>query len=124
MFTRASPEFDCAYRHSIYPQGYAYRGHVIGHSIDNDSRMFSVAALLNRVNGDVFGVTLRRAQINRDGGPHAISDMPVELKSVELRYSRRLGAGKVGVGIGYTDPAVSADSSSGVQGFAVWQHGF
>ena len=125
VFTSEAPEFNCAYRHPIYPQGYAYRGQIIGHSIDNDSRMVSVAGLLTRPNGDVFGLTLRQAQINRDGGgPHAISDIPVDLDSVEFRYSRGLGAGKISLGIGYTDPAISADSSSGVRGFAVWQQGF
>ena len=32
----------------IYPQGYAYRGRIIGHSMDNDSRMFTLAGLLTR----------------------------------------------------------------------------
>jgi hypothetical protein len=86
--------------------------------------MFSLAGLLTRGNGDVLGVTLRRARINRDGGPHAISVIPLDLDSVELRYSRELGAGKVSAGIGYSDPPIDPDSSSGVQGFVVWQQGF
>jgi hypothetical protein len=124
VFTSEAPEFNCAYRNSIYPQGYTYRGRVIGHSMDNDSRMFSFAGLLTRGNGDVLGITLRRARINRDGGPHAISVIPLDLDSVELRYSRELGAGKVSAGIGYSDPPIDPDSSSGVQGFVVWQQGF
>ena len=41
-FTREQPAYNCAYRNGIYPQGYTYRGRIIGHSMDNDSRMFSL----------------------------------------------------------------------------------
>ena len=29
-FSREAPKFDCAYRNSIYPQGYTHRGRIIG----------------------------------------------------------------------------------------------
>jgi hypothetical protein len=120
-----APEFNCAYRHYIYPQGYTYRGRIIGHSLDNDSRMLSVAGLLVRENGDVLSLEFRRAEINRDGsGTHAISEVPVDLDNVELRYSRGFGAGKISVGIGYDDPAIPAGSSSRFHGFAILQQGF
>jgi hypothetical protein len=119
------PEFNCAYRHNVYPQGYAYRGRIIGHSIDNDSRMLSVAGLLTRDNGDVVSLEFRRAKINRDGsGTHAISDVPVDLDNVELRYLRGLGGGKISFGVGYDNPAISAEASSGVHGFMTWEQGF
>ncbi len=92
--------------------------------MDNDSRMFTLAGLLNRPNGDVFSLALRRVELNRDGGDHRISDMRVDLDNVELRYSRVFGAGKISLGIGYQDPAISAESSSRVNGFAIWQQGF
>jgi len=122
-YSRHTPLYGCAYRNSIYPQGYAYRGRIIGHSMDNDSRMYTLAGLLTRENGDLLGVTLRRVELNRDGGDHAISEVPLNLDNVELRYSRGLWAGKVTVGIGYDDPAISADASR-VHGFATWQQGF
>jgi hypothetical protein len=123
-FSREVPQFNCAYRNAVYPQGYAYRGRIIGSSMDNDSRMYSLAGILTRSNGDVWSVTARKLELNRDGGDHALSDVPLDLDNVELRYSRALGAGKISVGIGYEDPAIQADSSSRVHGFAVWQQGF
>jgi capsule assembly protein Wzi len=123
-FSREAPLFNCAYRNSIYPQGYAYRGRIIGDSMDNDSRRLTLAGLLTLENGDFFSVTLRRAKINRDGGTHTISEVPVDVDNVELRYSRGFGAGKISVGLGYEDPMVGADSSSRVQGFASWEQGF
>ena len=124
VFSREEPEFGCAYRNSIYPQGYAYRGRIIGHSMDNDSRMFTLAALLNRGNGDAWSLSVRRVDLNRDGGDHAISDVPVDVNNVELRYSRELGAGMISAGIGYEDPALTAEASSRVHGFVSWQQGF
>jgi Capsule assembly protein Wzi len=123
-FDRENPDFGCAYRNEIYPQGYAYRGQIIGSSMDNDSRMFTLAGLLTRPNGDVLTITVRRADINRDGGDHAISEVPLDVDNVELRYSRGLGAGKVSVAIGYEDPAIGPQSSSSMHGFVSWQQGF
>jgi hypothetical protein len=124
-FTRQVPRYDCAYRNSIYPQGYTYRGRVIGDSMDGDSRSYSLAGLMNRPNGDVLSVLVRRLEINRDGGaPHAISSSPVDLDNVELRYSRVLGFGKVSIGIGYDDRTATSDSGTTVRGFVVWQQGF
>jgi len=123
-FTRQEPIYGCAYRNSLYPQGYAYRGRNIGHTIDNDSRMLTVAGLLTRVNGDVLSVALRRVNVNRDGGAHPISDVPLDLDNVELRYSRVLGVGKIGVAIGFQDPATGVESSSRVNTFVTWQQGF
>jgi hypothetical protein len=123
-FSREQPEFDCGYRSSISPQGYAYRGRIIGHSLDNDSRMYSFAAMLTRPDGDAASFVLRRMNLNRNGGPHAISDVPKDADNVELRYSRRVGLGNVSVGMRYEDPEISTDSSSRVIGFASWQQGF
>jgi len=69
-------------------------------------------------------LTLRRLELNRDGGDHAITEVPLDVDNVELRLSRALGAGKVSIGIGYEDPATRADSSSGAHGFLNWQQGF
>ncbi len=125
MFNEDSPQFDCAYRHPIYPQGYTYRQRVIGHSLDNDSRMFSVAGLLIRPNGDVLSIEVRRAKLNRDGGgTHAISEVPADLDNVELRYSREFGFGKVSVGLGQDDFTSGTANDTDVRGFITWSQGF
>jgi hypothetical protein len=123
-FSRETPEFGCAYRHTIYPQGYAYRGRIIGHAMDNDSRMFTLAGILTRDGGDTLSVSLRRVQLNRDGGDHAITDVPLDVDNVELRYSRGLGAGKISAGIGYETPPLMAGSSARLHGFVSWQQGY
>jgi hypothetical protein len=122
-FSRQSPELGCAYRNSIYPQGYTYRGRIIGHAMDNDSRMYSLGGILTLPNGDVASLDARRVELNRDGGAHAISDVPADLDNVELRYSRAFGFGKVSLGLGY-DAADGGDTRSGARGFVTWQQGF
>jgi len=124
VFTQEQPEYNCAYRNVVYPQGYTYRGRILGHSMDNDSRMYTLGGILTLDKGDVLSLTLRKVELNRDGGPHAISQVPLDVDNVELRYSRALGAGKISVGIGYDDPALAPDSTSQVHGFASWQQGF
>jgi len=124
-FMNDPPDFNCSYRHPIYPQGYTDRGRIIGHSLDNDSRQFSVAGLLNRPNGDVISIELRHAQINRDGtGTHAISSVPADLDNVELRYSKNFAIGKVSMGLGYDDWSVPDVADSDVRGYLRWQQGF
>jgi hypothetical protein len=123
-FTRETPEFDCAYRNAIYPQGYTYRGRNIGHSIDRDGRMYSVGMLLTRPSGEHMALTLRRLQLNRGDGPHPISDAPLEFEDVELRYSRQFGFGNVRVGIGYSNADGSSRLDPGVRGYMSWQQGF
>ena len=85
---------------------------------------YTLAGLLTRGNGDVFSLAVRRVEVNRNGGGHAISNVPVDLDNVELRYSRGMGAGKLSIGVGYQSPATSVGSDSRVHGFASWQQGF
>jgi hypothetical protein len=91
--------------------------------MDNDSRMFTLGAILTRSGGDVLSATLRSVKLNRDGGPHTISEIPLDVDNVELRFSRDVGAGRLDLGIGYEDPALG-DAGSGTHGFARWQLGF
>jgi hypothetical protein len=123
-FSRQEPYFDCAYRNGIYPQGYAFRGRIIGHAMDNDSRMYSVGGTLVNAAGDSLGLTVRRVEINRDGGIHAISSVPLDLDNVELRYSKTFGFGRVAIGAGYDDRSETAASGSDLRGFLTWQQGY
>ena len=123
-FTREEPDFNCGYRNSLYPQNYTYRGRIIGHSMDNDGRMTSVSALLSRPDGSAWSLTVRRAELNRDGaGDHALSSVPVEVGNVELRASQTFGFGKLSAGLGYDDNGTDV-TKSGVHAFLTWQQGF
>jgi hypothetical protein len=123
-FSRRTPEFECAYRNGAFPQGYAYRGRSLGHAMDNDSRMYSLGAILNREGGDSLSIRVRRVELNRDGGSHAISTVPLDLENVELRYQRAFGVGTLAVGVGYDDESGPATATSRARGFLTWHQGF
>jgi hypothetical protein len=123
-FTREQPDFDCAYRNGVYPQGYTYRRRIIGHALDNDSRMTSVGAILVRPRGDTFSAVFRHAEINRNGGFHAISAVPLDLDNVELRYSRAFSFGQLIFSAGLDDRSAGPEAGSDVHGYVTWQQGF
>jgi hypothetical protein len=123
VFTREEPAFNTCYRHSLYRQGYTYRDRIIGHSIDNDSRMLTVAALFHRPDGELFSLQARDIDSNRDGGEHVNGPVPMEIRDVELRYSREFGIGRVSIGAGWEERTTLLDSSADFRGFVTWQQG-
>ena len=127
IFTRQKPAFDCAYRNSLFYQGYTFRGRVIGHGLDNDSRMASLAAILVRPSGESWTLTLRNAKINRSGFvpdiTHALSAGPSKLRNLDVQYNRdfKLGALRVGLAL---DNYSGARTDSSARGFVEWRQRF
>lgn len=127
VFTRQNPEFDCSYRNGLFPQGYTYRGRVIGHGLDNDSRMASIAAMLVRPSGETWQLTVRDARINRNGAvpdrAHALSAGPSKLRNAEIEYHRGIRLGTLRVGLALDNYSwVRTDSST--RGFVEWRQRF
>jgi hypothetical protein len=120
-FTRDPPEFGCAYRNSLYPQGYTYRRRIIGHSLDQDGRMYSVGGTWVRPKGDVVSALVRKSNLDRDGSGNFLVAGTTEIRNVELQYSRALWRGQVGVGVGFDDVSGANDSGSDVRGFVAWR---
>jgi hypothetical protein len=55
------------YGHSIYNDGYRYRGRTIGHWADQDSQIFSIGGVLQRSDGVGWGAIIRTGDLNEDG---------------------------------------------------------
>jgi hypothetical protein len=124
------PLRDCAgYRSNPYPQGYAYRGRIIGHSLDNDGRAWSLGALLLRPSGSSLAAVVRRVELNRDGLPsdpqHATSPAGAsELTNYEVQWNAARLGGRVSLGVGYDDVAAGAPAGgSGLRGFLRYRRG-
>jgi len=82
---RRNRAYNIAYNHSIYREGYRYKGRSIGHAIDGDGLMRSLGAFIVKDNGDLYGLKFRSYAINRDGlGPNSVSIDPLEGKSIEF----------------------------------------
>jgi hypothetical protein len=126
-FSRQNPQFNCAYRSGQYPQGYLFRGRGIGHTLDSDSRMLSVGALLVRPAGETWAVALRRADLNRGGAAdavHAWSPVPADLTNVDLDYSRSFAWGRLQVGLSFDDNESPSADGSQARGFVSWRRDF
>jgi hypothetical protein len=132
-FTKSVPDFNCGFRNNLYPQGYTYRGRVIGHAMDNDGRMYSAAAMLVQPNGNSWHLLVRKVNLNR-GGPtpdlnHALATGPAEVRNIELEYNRGLqfetiGNGRLRIGLGFDDASGAVRRSQDVRGFIEWRQGF
>ncbi|MBV6422325.1 MAG: hypothetical protein NAOJABEB_00103 [Steroidobacteraceae bacterium] len=126
-FSRRHPMFDCAYRNQIYPQGYTFRGHSIGHAMDSDGRMYSLGVLLVRPAGDALSVLVRKTELNRGGAmpepAHTLSATPNEVRNVEVQYNRAFARGELRLGLGYSDFDTEPVEGADLTGFIEWRQG-
>ena len=63
------------YNHSIYHDGYRYRGRPVGHWADTDSQILTFGGLLLKNDGIGWGTIIRHGDINEDGiGSNSVSN--------------------------------------------------
>jgi Capsule assembly protein Wzi len=102
-FYESDGEFNCAYNHGIYRDGYRYYGRPIGHGADNDARLLSVGLLLMDDAGTRWNLRARYGDLNRGGAPDArnsLTPVPEDLASLDLSWSRDFRFGVIEVGAG------------------------
>ena len=90
---------DCAYENGIFTAGYRYRGRVLGHSTDSDSRQYTLGFALDEGTTS-WELLLRRAEINRIGTipqpNHLLApNGPQTWWTLEAAGRRDLGAGRL-----------------------------
>jgi hypothetical protein len=80
-----------SYGHHIYKEGYRYRGRPIGHWADQDSQIFSIGGLLQRMDGIGWGATLRAGDLNEDdNGQSSVSNgYSADYFSIDLFNARQ-----------------------------------
>lgn len=57
-----------SYNHGIYRDGYTFKRRVLGHTIDGDSKVFSVGGIFVSANGHAVDWVVRTGELNDDGG--------------------------------------------------------
>ncbi len=124
-----TPEFGCAYEHTLYTQGYRYRGRAIGHAMDGDGQMTSAGLLLIDGRGDRWELLLRRVDLNRDAvtaQQHTVAPLAADLSNIEISHSHKLSLGRVRLGVGFDDYSwrAGAGSTSETRGFIQWSREF
>jgi hypothetical protein len=90
-FHDSNARFNLFYDHFQYRSGYRYRRRSLGHSLDADSRLFSVVGTLTDLRDWTYRLAYRHAEINRDGAsgsaPHSVSRNSESLHMVEAGLS-------------------------------------
>lgn len=127
-FTRSPPEYGCAYRHSIYTDGYQYRDRSIGHGLDGDSEQWALGAVLVNADGSSLEFAAQDARINRaSANPvHSVAPFAAKIRSADVYHRRMLLGGDLSLGLGYEqrDLVALGQESDDLRGFAEWTRRF
>jgi hypothetical protein len=114
------PAFDCAYNHSLFNvEGYRYRGHPVGHSMDGDGLSYTLGLQLLAPRQWSGSLLIRRADLNRGGAEpdarNTVAQEAVDLWNVEVGVALPLEHADVRLGLGYDDTtAVATDEQDQV----------
>jgi hypothetical protein len=94
---------DCGYENALFSAGYRFRGRVLGHSTDSDSRQWALGFALEDA-AELWSATVRRAEINRIGFTpstnHTLADGPQTWWVAEGRYDRPMLGGRLELALG------------------------
>jgi len=127
-FYKSAPQFGCAYRHSIYSDGYQYRDRSIGHALDGDSEQVAAGVMLVLASGSSWELAAQSARLNRkDANPvHSVALQAAKIRSADLYHRRTLLGGELSLAIGYERReanAIGLDNDD-VRGLLQWRRGF
>ena len=97
----STPNLRCAYEHSIYRDGYRYRGRVIGHSLEADGRALAVGGIWRGPRGHVWRGAIRSGELNRsNASTNTASRASADMVDVELQHQRKTKLGAIDIGAG------------------------
>lgn len=121
--------WDCAYNSAIFsPDGYRYRGRVMGHSMDGDGEMFSARYVRIDAAANTLNVVARYTAVNEGGSVpdpnHSFAPGPEDWISLDVSYRLMLPAGWVeaGVGVDSEDREWDGDDAVLPRAYVSWQH--
>jgi len=85
-----NPAYNVSYGHTIYQDGYRFKGRPIGHWSDQDSRIITAGCILQRVDGVGWGTTLKIGELNSDasGGSSISNKVSSDYFSMDVFNSR------------------------------------
>jgi hypothetical protein len=127
---RSPPIFNCAYtqQNLFNVEGYRYRNRVVGHTLDSDAEVYSLGATLTSRGGDLWSITARSGELNRDAGVdlnNTVSTSRAIYRGLDLGWRGNLLGSPVSVDLGadYRRPE-GADREIEVHGFVGWRYEF
>jgi len=127
-FMDDEPTFGCAYRNSIYSDGYQYRDRSMGHALDGDSEQVAAGLMLVNDDGSSWELAAQSAKVNRaSANPvHSVAAEATRIRSADLYHRRALLGGELSLAIGYEErESVAAGLDEGdVRGLLQWRREF
>lgn len=101
-FQKSDPNYNVAYEHSGYRDGYRYYQRSLGHAMDGDGRMLSLGLHVVVENDAHWRVLIRRTELNRDGERRrpGISPREATLTGLDVAYAFRWRNTQVSLGAG------------------------
>lgn len=121
-FYKDQPRFDSAYEHSIYRDGYRYRGRPIGHTFDNDARVLALGMTVHRDNGHYWNATLRHAEVNTGGRrANSLTLRQLDRFDLDLSHLRQLAQGRLSAGVRLTSTDSDGATRNDIEAYAQWQ---
>ncbi|WP_417319172.1 capsule assembly Wzi family protein [Emcibacter sp.] len=92
------------YEHTIYHSGYRYKGRSLGHSVESDGKLLSLAATYIDKEGWAYDAKFYHADINRDSSETVLLSLQNQKVNIfELAVSGRLFLGDISVAARYAD---------------------
>jgi hypothetical protein len=127
-FYESEPQFGCAYRNSIYFDGYQYRDHSVGHALDGDSEQIAAGMMLVNGDGSSWGLAAQSAKVNRESANpvHSVALQATRIRSADLYHRRAMLSGELSVAVGYErrEAASIALDEGDVRAFVEWLKDF
>ncbi len=125
-FFKSTEIFNCAYNHGIYETGYRYRGRVVGHAYDNDSRMISTGFVLLDDRERLWQELIRFGALNRGGiadSHNSLTPTRQDVASLDSTHARVFTYDQIEVGLGIerTDDELSGENSNDGRAFLQWR---
>lgn len=127
------PKFGCAYNSGVYPiDGYRYRSRSIGHTSDNDARLWVGGLRYAPARGGEWRARLASGTLNRDNldpaapdGRNTVARLATGYRAAELGWSGAASWGRLDLQLGVErrHPAGGRRATEGY-GFASWERGF
>jgi len=115
---------NCAYDHPVYSTGMRYRNRAIGHTADNDSKIWTLGLLLNDRHDASWALTLKTGDLNREGPPDSANTLTPTMRkyrSVDLLRSQDLGPGSLRLGVDYERMSAADDTDQDWHVYMEWR---
>jgi hypothetical protein len=128
-FTKSEDKYNSVYNHSVYLTGLRYRGRVIGHGIDNDSRVISTGLILVNDEETQWHALFRFGALNRAGVPderNSLTPTKQDIVSLDVSHSKVFKYGQIDIGLGFEriDDIASGESSNETRAYLQWRSSY